>query len=101
MPSKLAHRRHPGLSAQDQPVPGAISRASFVRPRLAFGHVHQDTHVFQTTSPDAVENRMAYTMHVFRRTVWKGRLGKCASKSFPARFCFLSDFNEAGLDLLG
>src|SRR4029077_406380 len=36
----------------------------------AFGHVHQDSGVFDEVA-GRIENRMPYTVHVFRRTIWK------------------------------
>jgi hypothetical protein len=60
----------------------------------AFRYVHQNTHEFAHIA-GRVENRMSYSVHVFRRTVWKNDSEMCLEiLSFTIRP--LGRFNDPG-----
>jgi hypothetical protein len=69
----------------------AQSLALFIRP-LAFGHVYQDTHEFADIA-GRVENRMTYSMHVSRRTVWK-KESELRLEILSRGVCSLGAFNH-------
>src|SRR5260370_9187572 len=69
----------------------AKSLAFLIRPP-AFGHVHRDTHEFAHIA-GRVENRMTYSVQVFRRTVWKND-SEMRLEILSRAVCFLADFND-------
>jgi hypothetical protein len=69
----------------------AQSLALFIRPP-AFGHVHQDTHEFDGGA-GRVQNRMGYSMHVSRRTVWK-KDSEMRLEILSRAVCSLGAFND-------